>query len=87
MNYPDYVNSMQTAYSNMYAGMTSTLQPIMAMMQGQSPSAETHRRGHHHGCGCGCHEHERDCHHHCEYCIRCADAVETPAAAKSGRFQ
>jgi hypothetical protein len=84
MNYPDYVNNMQTTYSNLYSGMT---QPYVNMMQGLAPAAPTVPQGergrhHRHGdCGCGCHDrHEGDrheCHDcHCSCCVRCADALE-----------
>jgi hypothetical protein len=86
MNYPDYVNNMQTTYSNLYSGTASMAQPYIDMLQGRTPSTGStgsqsgrsrERESHHHGdCGCGCghgHDHH-DC--HCACCVRCADALE-----------
>jgi hypothetical protein len=86
MDYPDYVNNMQTTYSNLYSGTASISQPYIDMIQGRAPSSgyqsgrihenETH---HHAGCGCGCgcgHECQ-ECHDcHCSCCVRCADVLE-----------
>lgn len=90
MDYPDYVNNIQTTYSNLYSGATSAVQPYLDMMQGKVPWGATqaqsshqhewhhHRHEHDCGCGCGCGEkREHECHDcHCSCCIRCADAVE-----------
>lgn len=84
MDYPDYVNNMQTAYSNLYSGTPSAAQPYIDLMQGRAPSSGYHsdpsreRESHHHHGDCGCgHCHDRDCHDcHCSCCVRCADALE-----------
>lgn len=79
MDYPDYVKNVQTGYSNLVNGMTSTYQPYVDAFQGQGGAAtghHHHRHHHHDECGC-CHEHHREEHDcHCSCCIRCADAVE-----------
>ncbi len=78
MDYTDYMNNVQTGYSNLYNNPASPMQSMVdafsSMMQGAaSPGAPAQQRHHrHHGCGCGCHE--RDC--SCSCCIRCADIVE-----------
>lgn len=77
MNYSDYVNNAQTAYSNLASNPSSALQMLLdalsGMAGGTSPSTSTavpHARHHKHGCRC----HEQDC--ACECCIRCADVIE-----------
>jgi hypothetical protein len=77
MDYPEYVSNMQTAYSNMYKNMTSTMQSYMENLRGWAGRQYGHKPGcdccdDNHGKGHGCHEH--DC--HCSCCIKCADAVE-----------
>lgn len=83
MDYTDYMNNMQTGYSNLYSDPASSMQALVGALSGvmrgatssPSPSSSpTHMHsGHHkHGCGCGCDE--QDC--ACSCCIRCADAVE-----------
>ena len=78
MNYPDYVNNVQTGLSNMYQGMTSAaphVQPMIDAMTGWmrgtgAPSRHMHgdcgRHEHHwHDHDCGCHKHgwhDHDCH-------------------------
>lgn len=71
MDYTDYVNNMQTTYSNLYRSSTSAMQPMLdtltSMMRGYAPTS-TRRT-----CRCGSHDRD-DC--GCECCIRCADLVE-----------
>ena len=84
MDYPDYVNNMQTTYSNLASGTASMVQPYIDMMQGRTPSsayqsgqAREYERHHHGGCGCGCGHDCHECHDcHCSCCVRCADALE-----------
>lgn len=79
MNYPDYVNNMQTGYSNLYSGSASAMQPLMdTLTGGANPYAygntqgkSSRKRG-----GCGCHEENCDDDCGCKCCIRCADVVE-----------
>jgi len=76
MDYTDYMNNMQTGYSNLYNNPASAMQPMVNALaslmgsQGSSPAATAQPRHHEHGCGC----HEQDC--SCSCCIRCADVVE-----------
>lgn len=72
MDYNDYVNNSQTAYSNFYKDPASAMQPyIDSMTSAMRGTAPAYHHGH--GCGCGCH----DRHHcNCDCCIQCADAVE-----------
>lgn len=87
MSLPDYVNNVQTGYSNLYNNPMSALQAMMGLMQsGGSPATswspgtrgggEWRKKG-----DCRCHEHgERGCDCNedcgCSCCIRCADTVE-----------
>jgi len=73
MDYPDYVKNVQTGYSNLMSGTTSTYQPYLDTLQAQAPWGY---RPQEERCGCcgGHHGHGHDC--HCSCCIRCADAVE-----------
>jgi len=67
MDYPDYLNSMQASYSNLYGRSADAMQPIIdsvTSMFGGS-AAQTKRHQHHD---------EQDC--SCNCCIRCADLVE-----------
>ncbi|MGA3087871.1 MAG: hypothetical protein ABSD75_04620 [Terriglobales bacterium] len=83
MDYPDYMNNMQTAYSNLYSGGASVAQPYLDMMQGRVPASGfpsgpnyQRDRGRHGGCGCGC-DCGQECHDcHCSCCVRCADVLE-----------
>jgi hypothetical protein len=77
MDYTDYLNNMQTGYSNLYSNPTSSIQAVMDALSGMMRSAITsntpmHRTHKTHGCGCGCDE--QDC--VCSCCIRCADVIE-----------
>jgi hypothetical protein len=72
MNFPDYVNNVQTGYSNLYSNPASALQTMMGMMQGggstststsPTPSQEWYGERGRHGergrrgeHGCGCHD-------------------------------
>jgi hypothetical protein len=73
MDYPDYVQNVQTGFSNFFGGMASTYQPYIDVLQGRAGGGH---RYHDKSCGCcgGHHREEHDC--HCSCCIRCADAVE-----------
>src|SRR5438105_13387800 len=82
MDYSDFMNNMQTGYSNLYANPASAVQSMADAFSsvlagagsrtGSTASPAQHQRHHKHGCGCSCHE--QDC--TCECCIRCADVVE-----------
>ncbi len=73
MDYTDYMNNLQTGYSNLYSNPAASMQPFVNALSGMmgSPGSYSAPR-HKHGCDCGCHEH--DC--GCSCCIRCADVVE-----------
>jgi hypothetical protein len=87
MNVSDYMQNMQTGYTNMATAPATLMQQMMGTTS--TPSSTSSWHGHHghkdHGCGChdkhgkherggcGCHEKD-DC--GCECCIRCADTVE-----------
>ena len=99
MNLPDYVNNMQTGYSNLYSNPMSTLGAMAGMMQGGAsagtvtPSSPGWRGGHdwRRENDCRCHEHgERGCRCHedcgCSCCIRCADTVEYDRCGETRRI-
>lgn len=76
MTYPDYVNNMQTGYSNLYNAIPSMAQPSTGATQ---TAASYVRRKPHGGChdcresDCDC---DDDCGCECSCHIRCADTVE-----------
>ena len=77
MNYTDYANNVQTAYTNLYSNPASSAQMMMnalsSMVPGSTaPETTPHHKHHKHGCKCG--SDERDC--ACSCCIRCADVIE-----------
>ena len=73
MDYTDYLNNLQTGYSNLYGNPAASMQPFVNALSGMMGSPGSYSAPHHkHGCDCGCHEH--DC--GCSCCIRCADVVE-----------
>jgi hypothetical protein len=90
MDYPDYMNNMQTGMSNLMNSPSSSMQTLLdALSNIMQTSAGTgtstpgapapygqhhHHRGHHHKHGCGCGCGEKDC--ACSCCIRCADVIE-----------
>ena len=92
MDATDYMNNLQTGYTNLYSNPASAMQPIIdalaTMMRGQGSTTSTatsmpqghHKRHHKHGCGC----HEDDC--GCSCCIRCADIVEYARCGESRRI-
>ena len=101
MNFPDYVNNVQTGYSNLYSNPTSALQTMMGLMQGggstgttgTSTSSSPWRGGGEwrKGGDCKCHEHgEGGCNCHedcgCSCCIRCADTVEFARCGETRRI-
>jgi len=77
MNYTDYVNNVQTGYTNLYTNPASVMQPMVNALAATGPSGgvayqEHHDHHHHHhdhchedrhehDCGCGCGSHEHDC--------------------------
>ena len=78
MDYTDYMNNMQTGYSNLYSNPASSMQLIIDALSGMmrsaiSSTAPTHHRrittmdavadADEQDCGCSC-------------CIRCADVIE-----------
>ena len=76
MTYPEYVNNMQTGYSNLYNAVPAMMQSYTGATQAAPGSSS--QRTHH-----GCHErHDSDCDCdcdddcECECHIHCADAVE-----------
>lgn len=76
MDYTDYMNNVQTGYTNFYNNPASAMQPVvdaLSSMMRSPVSAGTQAPQTHHGHGndCGC---DRDC--SCSCCIRCADVVE-----------
>lgn len=73
MDYTDYLNNLQTGYSNLYGNPAASMQPFVNALSGMMGSPGSYSAPHHkHGCDCGCHEH--DC--GCSCCIRCADVIE-----------
>jgi hypothetical protein len=102
MNFPDYVNNVQTGYSNLYNNPMSSLQTMMGMMQGgggagtsggtsSSRYAPPWRREWHEGHDCRCHDGgERGCRCQedcgCSCCIRCADTVEYARCGETRRI-
>jgi hypothetical protein len=87
MNYSDYMNNAQTAYSNLYSNPASGMQMMMNALSSMAPGAgssavASHHRHHQHGCGCRCHE--QDC--ACQCCIRCADVVEYARCGEARRI-
>jgi hypothetical protein len=89
MDYPDYLNSIQDAYSRFSTptieNISRTMQSMIGSLQARGPAApgaqpreqdhHHHPHGHEHGhkCGC-CRQCEPDC--HCQCCICDADVVE-----------
>jgi len=72
MDYTDYMQNIQTGYSNLYNNPAESMQSMVEALSGTRRGS----RGKDHGCGCGsrCGDHHEDC--SCDCCIRCADVVE-----------
>jgi hypothetical protein len=80
MTYPDYVNNMQTGYTNLYNTIPSMMaQPSTAAGTQTAPTYSGRKQyGHsheHHDCDCD-HDCDDDCGCECSCHVRCADTVE-----------
>jgi hypothetical protein len=84
MNYADFLDNVQTGYTNLSKNPASVMQPVIDALSGvaQRGIPQDWRHGHHHECGCGCRE--DDC--GCSCCIRCADVTVYARCGESRRI-
>jgi len=99
MDYPDFMNNVQTGYSNLYSNPASAMQPVSAaiqpmvdaltsMMRVSTPApaqpASHHHKHHQHGCECGCHCDGCGGHEHDCSCSCCIRCADVIEYARCG---